>query len=63
MPHSEVLIEFTKIGTIIRVNAIDVATGTEIVIQGHASTSQAQLRTVAINKLNYVLKKQQEEKR
>lgn len=41
-----------------RVTAVDVATGTEVVIQGPASSTAVELRNVARSKLNYVLKKQ-----
>jgi len=54
----EVLFEFTQIGGTMRVTAVDVATGTEVVIQGPASSTAVELRNVARSKLNYVLKKQ-----
>ena len=57
-PAREVLFEHTRLGAIMRVTAIDAATGTEAVIQGPASASTHELRRVALAKLNYVLQKQ-----
>ena len=54
----EVLFEHTRIGAIVRVTAIDAATGIEAVIQGPASTNKQELQRVALAKLNYVLQKQ-----
>jgi hypothetical protein len=59
----EVLFEHVQIGTIVRVTAIDAATGTEVVIQGPANIGTAALQRTAMAKLEYVLKKQQAENR
>lgn len=53
----EVLIEMARMGSIMRVTAVDAATGTEVVIQGPANASQKELQKVAIAKLNYVMKR------
>jgi hypothetical protein len=53
----EVIFEHAKVGAIMRVTAIDAATGTEVVIQGPASASPQELQRVALTKLNYVLNK------
>ena len=53
----EVLFEFTRIGAIAKVTAIDTETGTEVVIQGPASLSQKTLQNNALAKLKYVMNK------
>ena len=62
-PQQEVLFEFVQIGGIMRVTAVDVNTGTEVVIQGPAAAPATELRNVARSKLNFMLKKQQDAKR
>ncbi len=59
---SGVIFEAKTVGAIVRMTAIDVATGTEAVIQGPAAASVADLRQVALRKLVYILKRQQTEK-
>lgn len=53
----EVLFEFTQIGSIMKVTAVDAETGTEVVIQGQASLPQTTLQNTALAKLRYVLEK------
>ncbi|MCF8496303.1 MAG: hypothetical protein K9G62_06520 [Alphaproteobacteria bacterium] len=53
----EVLIEFLPIGTVVKVTAMDVATLTEISIQGPASAGQELLKRNALKRLEYVLRK------
>lgn len=53
----ETIIEFLPYGTIMRVNAVDSATGIEVSIQGPIGASQAALERVAIAKLQYKLNK------
>lgn len=55
----EVIFEMARVGTLMRVTAVDAATGVEVVIQGPAGASQAELQRVALNKLLYVLNKKQ----
>ena len=47
----EVIIEMRPIGSVVRVAAIDVATGTEVVVMGPASASPQNLEQVAMAKL------------
>jgi hypothetical protein len=47
----EVIIEMRPVGTVVRVAAVDVATGTEVVVFGPASASQRVLEELAVNKL------------
>ena len=54
----EILVEFTVQGNFVKVTAIDAATGTEATIVGPASAPQAALKANVLQKLNYVLKKQ-----
>ena len=49
-------LEFRQIGRLVRVTAIDPATGTEATIQGPASAGQAALGAVAMKKLDYMVK-------
>lgn len=51
----EVLFEFRRVGAVVRVTAIHVATGTEIVMVGAASAGDYALKTAAIRKLVYVM--------
>jgi ABC-type uncharacterized transport system YnjBCD ATPase subunit len=49
--ESEVIVEMRPVGGVVRVAAIDVASGTEVVIMGPASASKQTLEQVAIAKL------------
>ncbi len=51
----EVLFEITRIGDVQRVAAVDVATGVEVVVQAPASASLADVRTLALRKLERAL--------
>lgn len=53
----EVYLEFIPIGGMIRVNAVDAATGVEVTIAGPKNTPQAELKRTALAKLKYVLNK------
>jgi len=55
--NREVFIEFHTIGQFVKVTAMDTATMTEISIQGSASSSEVTLKTAALRRLEYVLKK------
>ncbi|MFA6280439.1 MAG: hypothetical protein WC612_06585 [Bdellovibrionales bacterium] len=57
----EVLFEYTQIGAIMKVTAVDAQTGTEVVIQGPASMPQSVLQRTALTKLRYVLDKKGKE--
>ena len=51
----EVLFEFHRIGSVVKVSAVDPVTLTEVSISGPASAGEAALRQAAIKKLRYVL--------
>ena len=53
----EVLLEFTRIGNVVKVCAVDPRTRTEVVIQGPISAGEEALRRTAINKLRYVIRR------
>ena len=48
----EVLFEFTAIGNVVKVAAIDAATGLEVSIMGPVHASRADLQKLALAKLN-----------
>jgi hypothetical protein len=54
----EVIFEFRPIGNIMRVSAMDVATMTEINIQGPVNAGEAVLKKNALMRLEYVLRKE-----
>jgi len=66
MPKSpksgEYIIEFLSHGNSVKVSAIDANTLQEVSIVGPASASKAELKAVAIRKLQYVIEKQSREK-
>jgi hypothetical protein len=49
--NRDVYFEFTVVGAVVRVSAIDSATGIEVVTMGPASASQADLQQLALAKL------------
>jgi len=49
--EGEVIVEMRPVGNVVRVAAIDVATGTEVVVMGPASASPRALEEVAVAKL------------
>jgi hypothetical protein len=51
----EVIFEITRVGDIQRVAAVHVASGVEVVIQAPASASLADVRTLALRKLERAL--------
>lgn len=53
----EIIIEFHPVGQLVKVSAVDVATLTEISIQGPASAGEEMLKRNAIKRLEYVMKK------
>lgn len=53
----EIIFEFFPVGNLVRVAAMDVATTTEIVIQGPSTASEETLKRNAAKRLEYVLKK------
>jgi hypothetical protein len=49
--QGEVIIEMRPVGNVVRVAAVDVATGTEVVVFGPSSAPQRSLEELAVNKL------------
>jgi hypothetical protein len=47
----EVYFEFTAIGAVVKVVAIDAATGTEVTVMGPAHAAQSDLERLALGKL------------
>lgn len=56
----EVYLEFTQIGSMVRVSAVDAASGVEVSIAGPRNAPKAQLERVALAKLKYVLNKKKQ---
>lgn len=59
LKNREIIIEFSPVGKLVRVRAMDVKTLTEITIQGPKSAGETVLQANAIKRLEYVLKKKQ----
>lgn len=57
LKNREVIIEFFPIGHLVKVNAMDTLSLTEITIQGPKSAGEDVLKTNALKRLEYVLKK------
>lgn len=57
MADNGYFLEFQQVGAFMRVTAIDPQTGTEAVIQGPANASEAVLSQTAIQKLEYLLRR------
>ncbi len=58
MSAREIIFEFRRIGNVVKVTAIDVASGIEAVIAGPAHAAEHALRDAARRKLVYVMKRQ-----
>ena len=54
---SEILFELRYVGRVVRITAIDPATGTEVISVGDAERSVEALKRLAARKLMYVLKR------
>ncbi len=57
---AEVLFEYVRMGTSVKVTAIEPETGTEAVVVVPADLPEVQMRARAMQKLLYVLKKKAE---
>ncbi len=57
MTAEEILIEIQRVGKALRVTAMDVKTGTEVVFQVPATAGKAELKSLAVKKMAYVLNK------
>ncbi|MCX7311005.1 MAG: serine hydroxymethyltransferase [Hyphomicrobiales bacterium] len=55
----EVYFEFVAIGNVVKVTAIDSATGIEVSAMGPASAAQADLQQLALRKLKARLKREE----
>jgi Domain of unknown function (DUF6898) len=53
----EVLFEFRRVGTAVKVTAVDAATGTEVSLVGDPAAGEAALKRLAKQKLDYVMAK------
>jgi hypothetical protein len=49
--QGEVIIEMRPVGSVVRVAAIDVASGTDVIVFGPATAPQRALEELAVNKL------------
>ncbi|HWV51291.1 DUF6898 family protein [Pseudorhodoplanes sp.] len=49
--HREVLFEFTAVGSVMKVAAIDAETGVEVTVMGPVHASRADLQKLALAKL------------
>lgn len=52
-PPAEVLLEYRRVGAVVKVTAVDPLTRIEVSIQGPASAGEAELRRIAVAKLAY----------
>lgn len=57
-PQREVIFEITRLGDLQRVAAIDVETGTEVVIQAPANAALVDVRTLALRKLERAIREE-----
>lgn len=53
--QTDVIVEFVRIGALVRVSAMEPISLTEVVIQGPATAGEAALRRTALRKLAHVL--------
>lgn len=60
MTGREVYFEFRRIGSYMRVSAIDSVTGTEVTIAGDPKAGETMLKQTALRKLQYVMAKKQQ---
>jgi hypothetical protein len=58
----ETYVEFVAQGAFVKATAIDSATGTEASVVGPAGAPRDTLADAAVRKLNYVLKKQRDDR-
>ncbi|HUB97970.1 MAG TPA: hypothetical protein VL993_18745 [Stellaceae bacterium] len=56
--QGETIFEMIRVGTAVKVTAVDPATGAEAVIVGDPAAGEAELKRLARQKLDYVLAKQ-----
>lgn len=54
-PTGEILFEFRRVGNVVKVSALHVATDTEVSLVGDPAAGEHGLKMAAIRKLTYVL--------
>lgn len=54
----DIIVEFIRVGNVVRVSAVCTRTGREVRIVGDPKASKRELETVAIRKLQYVMEKE-----
>jgi len=59
---NEIYVEFVTQGAFVKATAIDSATGTEASVIGPAGAPRGTLADAAVRKLNFVLKKQRDDR-
>lgn len=57
MSNREVYFEMRRVGSYVRVSAVDSLTGTEVTVAGDAKAGVTALKQTALRKLQYVLDK------
>jgi len=55
--HGDIILEFTAIGSYVKVTAVDVNTGVEASISSAKNVSKEDMKQHAIRRLHYVMKK------
>jgi len=60
VPPKEVLIEMQRMGNVLRVTAIDPATGTEVIMVADPRQSMQTIKKLAVRKLAYVIAKKRQ---
>lgn len=55
MAADEIILEYQRVGAVVKVSAVDPESLVEVVIQGPAAWGEAALRRTALSKLRYVL--------
>ena len=59
-PLGEILFEFRRVGNVVKVTAIHVASDTEVCLVGAPAAGEYGLKLAAMNKLAYVLARRQD---
>ena len=58
---SDIIVEFIQQGRFVKVSAVDARTGFETSIVGDPSVGEAELKRLAVQKLNFVMEKRRKE--
>ena len=54
----DIILEYTRVGNVTRVTAVDSQSGTEVVFQAPNYASPSEIQKLAVNKLRYVMARQ-----